>query len=296
MEIALKVQTDPSTGRCFHATRDVSAGEILLTARPFAAIVKVEKTKERCYNCFCKLIKLPGLCCDKCRQAYYCSDACRDALADIHKIECTYLHRLASAGIESYYHSILRVVLRMLSTRLLSDHRAGVSVCGSDEWLKHAVSSPTFEHMLELENNQHKWDLTTFQSMRGMQKVLAQRAGDSQLFRQGTEDAVGLMCRQICNGFSLVGEGGDRFGMACFPAASFFNHSCAPNAVHTTLTADTGKSGWVLQIRAAQRSGRISSATIIISAAAVCDVGHEHRRTMPLSGARSACSAAVELS
>jgi hypothetical protein len=52
-----------------------------------------------------------------------------------------------------------------------------------------------------------------------------------------------LVCQEECNSFGLysflpdspVGEPKYAFGLAIYPQAVYFNHSCAPNVVHHTI-------------------------------------------------------------
>eukprot|EP00747_Dinoflagellata_sp_TGD_P020359 gnl/TRDRNA2_/TRDRNA2_127769_c0_seq1.p1 gnl/TRDRNA2_/TRDRNA2_127769_c0~~gnl/TRDRNA2_/TRDRNA2_127769_c0_seq1.p1 ORF type:complete len:285 (+),score=21.40 gnl/TRDRNA2_/TRDRNA2_127769_c0_seq1:194-1048(+) len=199
-----------------------------------------------------------------CRQAWYCRDVCRDGHAEVHRLECARLRRFAMAGLPSQYHSILRIVLRILVTRFLSSRQEGgpQPTFGSPEWLRQVANKPTFDDMLQQKNHRDQWDPSTLGTLCSMQHLLlpsTDEGVETDLLEAGwTFDAVDLTCRQICNGFSLVSAIGERFGMGCFPSVSLFNHSCAPNAVHAThpvkdeAKLPMGGGCWALIVRAAQ--------------------------------------------
>lgn len=63
------------------------------------------------------------------------------------------------------------------------------------------------------------------------------------------DQLVDLVCREECNSFGLYsfiedaayGEPKYAYGLALYPQAAYFNHSCAPNVVHRTASAVAGK-------------------------------------------------------
>ena len=87
----LLVEHRAGRGRSLILTRAVGAGETILAEAPVCWWVDAERHEDVCARCLC-VIPLGGAYgCDVCKQACYCSKACRDEDADRHASVCRIL-------------------------------------------------------------------------------------------------------------------------------------------------------------------------------------------------------------
>lgn len=53
---AINIEYDNVRGRYASATRDITAGEVLLTEKPYSGVLLAEYSKTHCQNCFTRLL------------------------------------------------------------------------------------------------------------------------------------------------------------------------------------------------------------------------------------------------
>ncbi|CAH2100286.1 unnamed protein product [Euphydryas editha] len=106
---AIQIEYDNNKGRFAIATRDLSAGEVLLVEKPHSGVLLGEYCKTHCHNCFLKCpIPIP---CPKCPNVIFCSDKCLDAaLQSYHGYECHILPLLWKSGCSITCHIALRMI------------------------------------------------------------------------------------------------------------------------------------------------------------------------------------------
>ncbi|GAB1600500.1 SET and MYND domain-containing protein 4-like [Argonauta hians] len=104
---ALGLHNNPTSGRHLRTEKAVTAGDVLIVEKPYAAILNPEYLLSHCHNCFIVLIS--PIPCQRCCNVLYCSHACRQKdWSSSHYMECYFLRLLYS---DSMAHLSLRIVL-----------------------------------------------------------------------------------------------------------------------------------------------------------------------------------------
>ncbi|GAB1600499.1 SET and MYND domain-containing protein 4-like [Argonauta hians] len=104
---ALGLHNNPTSGRHLRTEKAVTAGDVLIVEKPYAAILLPEYLLSHCHNCFIELIS--PIPCQRCCNVLYCSHACRQKdWSSSHYMECYFLRLLHSVGIA---HLSLRIIL-----------------------------------------------------------------------------------------------------------------------------------------------------------------------------------------
>ena len=104
------IKSTPSQGRYAIADRDIKAGEVIITEKPFALQCLSESFETHCYECLTRF--LVGYPCKCCSDVLYCSSKCQ-ALSweSSHQYECKYLQMLINDDI-GLGHLAVKVVLK----------------------------------------------------------------------------------------------------------------------------------------------------------------------------------------
>ncbi|XP_071450764.1 SET and MYND domain-containing protein 4-like [Hetaerina americana] len=96
-------------GRQAEAKAHVSAGDVLVSEKPWAAVLLREKVSTHCYQCFKPL--LAPLPCPTCSTVAFCSAACREtAVSTHHATECPALALIWDSGVSLTCHLALRLI------------------------------------------------------------------------------------------------------------------------------------------------------------------------------------------
>ncbi|XP_028033447.1 SET and MYND domain-containing protein 4 isoform X1 [Bombyx mandarina] len=116
---AITIDTDDVKGRYATATRDISAGEVLLIEKAHSGVLLAEFSKTHCQNCFLKCpISLP---CPKCPNVIFCSDKCLEtALKSYHGYECQILPLIWKSGCSITCQIALRMITQNKKDYFLS--------------------------------------------------------------------------------------------------------------------------------------------------------------------------------
>eukprot|EP00928_Gymnodinium_smaydae_P085278 TRINITY_DN68656_c0_g1_i1.p1 TRINITY_DN68656_c0_g1~~TRINITY_DN68656_c0_g1_i1.p1 ORF type:complete len:368 (-),score=64.17 TRINITY_DN68656_c0_g1_i1:209-1312(-) len=207
-------------GRGVFASRDIAAGERVLSADAAAVCLEVRSRQALCYRCLA--FHRPAdpeftLCCG-CGIAAYCSEACAVADGRRHGFECEALARLEGAKLPKG---------EALLARLLCGFVANALDAAED------ASCATLACLLELARDNAK--VPQFQRRQKQRRAAVSRflaaVKDLPLgacaFRadelEGALEAVPL------TEFGLFDEDGETCGVAIVPAVAMANHACTPN-------------------------------------------------------------------
>ncbi|XP_050719554.1 SET and MYND domain-containing protein 4-like isoform X4 [Eriocheir sinensis] len=91
----IDIHYDNNMGRYAVAAEDIEPGDVLVTEKPFAAVLNREEYGNHCQKCF-KTTKAP-IPCKKCSAVLFCSVECRQS-SYFHTIECSILDLLFGSG------------------------------------------------------------------------------------------------------------------------------------------------------------------------------------------------------
>lgn len=207
-----------------------------MSAMPFAAVPDSAFTREKPRCCLClnsavATIRCQGACHGR---ASYCSDKCMQSDSEIHALECAWLGRVFGVGgemhkVSDYVSDYMWLLCRVLC-RLSC---AGVSAVERElEQVWNLCSNATqFTH--ERRDNEFAPVAAALLNVCiSLPNIPASLC---------TRDAMmELVMKEECNSFGLYMFDGNAlekqsYGLALYPSAVYFNHSCVPNVVHTTI-------------------------------------------------------------
>jgi len=242
----LRVEYEPEVGRHVKADKEVNPGDTLLVEEPFAAVLHAEKQGSTCDFCFKRLkVVIP---CTQCAGIGFCSKDCRDkALLSYHKYECKYLDLLHGLGCST----IAKLALRIITTHPLSYFkklRTDLNVDNKSIEFKQPYLAVF--NLVGLDEKRWPEDIFARTMMAvALLKILkeAKYFPDKSEADTFTDDEIfigSLILRHLnilqfnahevyqllrTDKTKIKPCKNNLIGLAVYPKASFFNHSCHPN-------------------------------------------------------------------
>ena len=214
-------------GRYVVATRPLRAGEcVFCEAAPIAQTVTDSFSGLVCHCCYATLeepLEEPTkgndaaspsrLGCDECGGVWFCSLACKDALADVHRGECELVSQLRKAGVTAET-SNLRLYLRLVQLAFEDG-----AACAQIE---------------QMHEHYDDCDATRRQSLETQAEGLLDLLPPT--MRMERTRVARLIDRVHTNAFAVADPTGLVRGTGLYvKAGSWFNHSCDPTAVVSFL-------------------------------------------------------------
>lgn len=227
----LELKESPGRGRFLVASRDIEAGQVVLRAEPYAAVPDSAHRLSHCLHCL-NPVKDQFRACPGCQSVCYCSSDCASRDQDAHTAlgECDFLRDtlLPDTRLTDYQKDYAWMLFRCLIRRLREPSQAQVTF--QDVW---RLCSNRQDFTAE---RQQEFQLIADVLLGFMKKHALIWNTDSFWTR---DTLVELICKEECNSFGLYtftrkNEPRQSYALALFPTAVYFNHSCAPNVVHTT--------------------------------------------------------------
>ncbi|KAL0207341.1 hypothetical protein P9112_011969 [Eukaryota sp. TZLM1-RC] len=204
------VQTNDDRGRHFVTTRKCFAGQVLVSSHSFAKAVFTELVGVVCDYCFGKSrTNTLFMRCSRCKSAYYCSPSCQKLDYAFHKLEC-------KTGAIQKLQSRCRDPVPLLGLRTLL--RKDLPSSG-------LTNEGTFDDVLSLASS----DLIGGLSVNKLDHFTS-CIGHALPEHVSTSKVRKILKRISCNAFTITDEELKPLGVGLYPAASFANHSCNPNA------------------------------------------------------------------
>ena len=205
---------------------------LLLQANPFGICVHYEYRKEMCLNCFS--IGKMSVKCKEC-WASYCSKECVDFAKEFHSInECRHFNSLLRCMKEYALDNpweysrfqLVNIGLWILNFCLCCQYLNSLQ---EYQVLQELVSN--LDSIPDHEHSQYAYLYELF-SKSSFKTLFLSIFNDLTYFKQ-------IMCIRQCNGFGLWVED-ELMGMALYPMASFFDHSCDPNIIRVSSLNSVG--------------------------------------------------------
>jgi len=242
----IKVDFDEKVGRHVRAEKTVRAGDTLVVEEAFASVLYWDKQGTNCDFCFSKLRSVVP--CPECAGVGFCCIECRDrACKSYHRYECKHQGLIQGLGSSA----LARLALRIVTSHPLDFFRKQRTSLNVDN-----TSSDFKNPYLSLFNlvglDEDRWTEDTFARCLmavALLKILKETKyfpdkSDAETF---TDDEIfigSLLYRHLCllqfNAHEVYEFlRGDRakikpcknnlIGLAVYPRASYFNHSCHPH-------------------------------------------------------------------
>ncbi|GLG97705.1 Histone-lysine N-methyltransferase SMYD3 [Gryllus bimaculatus] len=191
----------------------VPPGTVILTAKPFAFVLKSKLRSDRCNHCF---NRAKVLRCSGCQYLYYCSRECQKQAWNEHKYECNYLRKIAPRTVPDAAHLMARIILKLQR--------------GGDQE-KDYYSATGFRKFKDLMSHYSdlKEDAKRMEHFASLSAVLLDLLGESNL--PNTAELMGIYGRVCVNSFNILDPEMLAIGTGIYLSASIIDHSCDPNAV-----------------------------------------------------------------
>ncbi len=220
------------------ASRPIKAGETVLLAKPYCWVPDAGSRILRCANCLDSLERSSMICCSGCEYVYYCTDSCQRQDKALHRLECSFLPYFRTTfapSVSEYVVDYTWMLIRSLCRRSLE--RSSVVEHGD---------LMSFDDIWRLCSNMDDFSSARKQEFRRVTQVLLDFVRHLPDYTDDDDDYYSeqslyeLICKEECNSFGLYSfskqfQERQGYGLAIFPSAVYFNHSCAPNIVHTTI-------------------------------------------------------------
>ena len=117
----LVVESNDQVGRYVVAKQDLDANETVLVEKPFASVLNMDKQGLNCHNCFRRLVA--AVPCMSCSGVAFCSTTCRDEASGCykeseghqkyHNFECQFLEVMTGLGCSQ----VAKLALRMITAK-----------------------------------------------------------------------------------------------------------------------------------------------------------------------------------
>ena len=242
----LRVDFKPELGRHVKAEKEVKPGDTLLVEEPFASVLYNDKQGNTCDFCFKRLKAVVP--CSQCAGIGFCSKECREkALSTYHKYECKYLDLLQGLGCSA----LVRLALRIITLHPL-DYFKKMRTDLNVDTKSTDVKQPYLAVFNLVGLDDQRWPEDTFARTMmsvALLKILKEARyfpdkADAETF---TDDEIfigSLIHRHLSilqfnahEVYQLLRTDQTKIkpcknnliGLAVYPKASFFNHSCHPN-------------------------------------------------------------------
>ncbi|XP_012553650.2 SET and MYND domain-containing protein 4 [Hydra vulgaris] len=135
---SLEIVSSSSQGRHAIATKDISAGEIVIVEKPYASLCSTESYETHCYHCLSNFIfSYP---CRLCTLVNYCSISCEEeSWKSFHRFECEYSNILENDDI-GVAHLAMKIITTVGLKDLLLFQNTNSSVVSLEDVFSSAVS------------------------------------------------------------------------------------------------------------------------------------------------------------
>ncbi|KAI8900754.1 hypothetical protein BC833DRAFT_618199 [Globomyces pollinis-pini] len=245
----LKINQDTTQGRYFVANEEVKASAILHRAKAFVSIVDQQSIQRVCYHCIKEpqSLKDPLIieCKNHCQKVYYCSKSCAELdWNKYHQFECGFQEMESFPDYTIDYMNLIKRLLIRWSQESNKDLLESVaSLCdnmSAFDQAKHrefTLVTKELERFVSLKLHQFKIPQISSDLMQQVQKFA--NCDKETEITDVFAFIYRLICQEECNSFGLytfnyLGPQNPRqgYGLALYPTAVFFNHSCSPNVGH----------------------------------------------------------------
>ncbi|GBP27836.1 SET and MYND domain-containing protein 4 [Eumeta japonica] len=263
---AIQIDFSEEKGRYATATRDITAGEILLVENPYSAVLLAEYSRTHCQDCF-KKCPIP-LTCPNCPNVVFCSEKCLDtALKTYHGYECPVLPLIWSSGCSITCQIALRMITQKNIGYIKNLKDLDVKPCGTyktddyknvyhlvaheekrskDDFLHRSQMAAFLVKMLEISgyfDDKPRTEPVKHEELKSM-AISEKNAKDGafigglvlknlQILQFNAHEVFELQCPKPQVGKNVIKHEGKSVFLAgaIFPTLALFNHSCDPGVV-----------------------------------------------------------------
>ncbi|XP_076232272.1 SET and MYND domain containing, class 3 isoform X3 [Calliopsis andreniformis] len=191
----------------------VGKGTTILTAKPFAFVLRSSYRIEKCDYCLQsgKLLK-----CSACHCTYYCNRTCQRDSWPIHNVECANLKRVSPKVVPDVARLMARIIIKL--------NQGGGEEVGYYSETGYRKFKDLMSHYSDIKKDEKR--LEHFTCLCG---VLIEFLGD--LPMPNSVELMGIYGRICVNSFNIYDLDMNGIGIGIYLGPSILDHSCAPNAI-----------------------------------------------------------------
>ena len=244
-------------GKHVIANRDILGGEVIIKCNPYSFGISMGERKSICSTCWNYEENNYKINCIKCKEFYYCSDKCKENSK--HKedsLECKLianLHVVTKNYIKDQFIDIQCLISMICNSLKCKNFDELQDISSKSQILLNINSNldqialdPSIYDILQLEGNLEKFkSQINFKTIENLvydvkqlfHKILNEINFDFPtwfytLIDFDNDMLIQLLCKFKCNNFGIWSNIDDQkcLGSCIYGAASYFNHSCFPNA------------------------------------------------------------------
>lgn len=193
--------------------KNIKAGTVIHTEKPFVHILNCKLRSERCDQCFDNKHVLK---CSGCQYVHYCGRACQKESWPIHRSECKNLRMIAPRVVPDAARLLGRLIIKLKTG---GDMEKGYYTTSAFRKFKDLMS-----HYTDIKEDQKRME--HFTSLCG---VLFEYLGESLM--PNSAELLGMYGRMCVNGFNILDSEMTSLGTGIYLGASVVDHSCKPNAL-----------------------------------------------------------------
>ncbi|KAJ3309812.1 SET and MYND domain-containing protein 3 [Boothiomyces sp. JEL0838] len=230
----IKLAQDPLYGRYFVANQDIKAGQKILVSTPIASIVDHASKHIVCSKCLTSNSPRNSFKCQECDYSY-CSKECMEMDKADHTLECSFKlnGNFPDQGYVSDYFDLLKRIL-IKATKFPSDPDVQIVYSAVDNFssFSNEKTKEFYNVALQLEQfcQSIGYKMPDFPT-KEFNRIQSRYSVELSPL---TASLVSLIAKEECNSFGLYYSTTNKeprkgYGLAFFPTAIFFNHSCDPN-------------------------------------------------------------------
>nr|XP_034194317.1 histone-lysine N-methyltransferase SMYD3 isoform X2 [Osmia lignaria] len=193
----------------------VSKGTTILTAKPFAYVLRSLYHNERCDHCLQsgKLFR-----CSACQYVYYCNQSCQQGSWPVHSTECANLKRVSPKIVPDMARLMARIIIKL--------NQGGGDEIEYYSKTKFRKFKDLMSHYSDIKKDEKKMEHFMF-----LCGVLFGFLGDGPILNSA--ELMGIYGRICINSFNIFDLDMNSIGVGIYLAPSIVDHSCVPNAVAT---------------------------------------------------------------
>jgi SET and MYND domain-containing protein len=214
--------SEKGKGRYLVATRDLAAGEIVMSSIPYTTTVSKSFVSKVCHNCFKEDVKKLPHQCQYCKEVFFCSENCKKKATMHEGAECD---------------SLRRIKMQNNGTKFSSDELSDIRTVICTLARRHSDPASNYHNIDKLVCNRPT-DKLSAKYLTAMAKFVVKIMDEDVLSGITDEDIIDLICKIRCNAFGLWNKQQKCFGTALSPPSSFFNHSCMPNCARSVTNSN----------------------------------------------------------
>ncbi|KAI5062076.1 hypothetical protein GOP47_0022615 [Adiantum capillus-veneris] len=228
-----KVVIRSGRGRCAIATRDIKAGELIVSEQALAFVLRSSYRTAACHNC-CKDFTeaSTGIQCQQCNHSFFCEE-CWQVTQNLHRDCCPVIRKIGDiAAQEDCDGDLLRLALLLGLKRSSLFNESSKESFDSMGEIKGDVLVPSFHDAMGLQTHRNKISASWRSSVRkACERLVDHAASQISDFQNSAEDLeyLAALINANAHGMGAQGVHNTDIAIGIFPFVSMLNHSCRPN-------------------------------------------------------------------